>query len=150
MKIQDCICESCTFSLLVNGDFIVTKRYCHPHLLLPQPFSLLVNGDFIVTSQNLALSTVKLICFQSPSKWRFHCNAGYIDDSDLTDRFSFSLLVNGDFIVTYDERGYVVEDPNFQSPSKWRFHCNLILIPRTGKSIHHFQSPSKWRFHCNV
>ena len=37
--------------------------------------------------------------FQSPSKWRFHCNL--ISYLQLNKDFNpFSLLVNGDFIVT--------------------------------------------------
>ena len=66
---------------------------------------------------------LKEMDFQSPSKWRFHCNH------------------EGDTSVTF-----AIGD--FQSPSKWRFHCNVEGYNAMLKEMD-FQSPSKWRFHCN-
>ena len=67
-----------------------------------EAFSLLVNGDFIVTEKEPGLKTHSLPFFQSPSKWRFHCN-GRNNQEIIKYISAFSLLVNGDFIVTISE-----------------------------------------------
>ena len=63
---------------------------------------------------------------------------------------AFSLLVNGDFIVTGIDVGYHYGYLDFQSPSKWRFHCNKEKVKPEDYIMPFFQSPSKWRFHCNA
>ena len=62
---------------------------------------------------------------------------------------SFSLLVNGDFIVTEAMPHATWREIFFQSPSKWRFHCNESFKYVGPVARGAFQSPSKWRFHCN-
>ena len=69
------------FSLLVNGDFIVTGDISILKQKWQETFSLLVNGDFIVTGKtgivtcNACNRISTIISFQSPSKRRFHCNS---------------------------------------------------------------------------
>ena len=122
MKIQDCICESCTFSLLVSGDFNVTFicQGIAPAELIP--FSLLVSGDFNVTCvpKHRPLHPGN---FQSPSKRRFQCNMEVCNMSK-----EITII--------------------FQSPSKRRFQCN-VLHGFVAQNTLSFQSPSKRRFQCN-
>ena len=93
-------------------------------------------------------TVVPYVAFQSPSKRRFQCNKRGEKTCLIQFIMPFSLLVSGDFNVTWHivcPGDYII---NFQSPSKRRFQCNRGEIYMAWE-YRNFQSPSKRRFQCN-